>query len=380
MRIGIKFKLAFVAVASITLNSCLLVPGEFKSDLTIKKSGDFAFSYKGQIQLVGLATLLNNELAGADAAGATAEFSAVCYEDGSGNDKKATEKGKKEAAKAAKQLADQQSVNTAVSAMRSETISTAASSVAVEDYELRQASLEGENKGDEANSVDAAADAVAAAAAAAGDAVAAGAAMEERDCTTSEIAEQQADWDEQQAENTKRNDEQKKMMSTLLGGIDPNDPKTIARFTKEVERMAAWNKVEHLGNGLFMIDYATTGRLADNFAFPVIPRYALGEPMIHITRWDNGRVRIEAPSFHNDADTSLAALMGASGIMGMAGGGKKTAEPIAVKGTFTITTDAAILANNTEEGPTEAGAMQVLSWDIGPRTYGPPMALLKSVM
>ena len=46
-------------------------------------------------------------------------------------------------------------------------------------------------------------------------------------------------------------------------------------------------------------------------------------------------------------------------------------------GKFTITTDAAVLANNTDEGPTDEGGMQVLRWEIGPKTFGPPMALFK---
>jgi hypothetical protein len=163
----------------------------------------------------------------------------------------------------------------------------------------------------------------------------------------------------------------------LLGGVDPEDPKTIERFTKEVERLAAWNKVTHKGNGVFMIDYSTKGRLADDFAFPVIPRYALGNPMIHISRWDNGRVRVEAPTFHNDPDMSMLALMGAGGMMPGMGMKNKDVEPLAVKGSFVIKTDAAIMANNTEEGPTDVGGLQVMTWEIGPRTFGPPMALLK---
>jgi hypothetical protein len=35
------------------------------------------------------------------------------------------------------------------------------------------------------------------------------------------------------------------------------------------------------------------------------------------------------------------------------------------------------MANNTEEGPSDEGGMQVLRWEIGPKTFGPPMALLK---
>jgi hypothetical protein len=102
--------------------------------------------------------------------------------------------------------------------------------------------------------------------------------------------------------------------------------------------------------------------------------------MIHITRWDNGRVRIEAPSFHNDPDVSMMAMLGGGGMLGAMGGGSaKTPEPVEVKGTFTIRTDASIIANNTEEGPVDEASLQILRWDIGPATYGAPMALLKMV-
>jgi hypothetical protein len=168
------------------------------------------------------------------------------------------------------------------------------------------------------------------------------------------------------------------MFAALLGGVDPEDPKTIDKFTKEVERLAAWNKVKHLGNGVFEVDYKTKGRLADDYAFPVIPRYALGNPMVHVTRWDNNRVRIEAPTFHNDSELSAMALMGGGSFLpGMPGAGKKKFDPVEIKGTFTIKTDAPILANNTEEGATEEAGMQVLRWVIGSKTYGPPMALIK---
>jgi hypothetical protein len=205
----------------------------------------------------------------------------------------------------------------------------------------------------------------------------------ERECTAAEIKEQKVSWDLEQAEKKKRDEQGRKMAEMMLGGIDPKNPETIKRFTREVERLAAWNKVEHLGNGVFMIDYSTSGKLADDFAFPVIPRYALGEPMIHITRWDNGRLRVEAPSFRSDPEMSLSSLIGmgsmAAGFMGKGGTDKMPAEPIAIKGTFTLTTDARILANNSEDGPEDANGMQTLRWDVGPALYGAPMALLKLV-
>ena len=93
------------------------------------------------------------------------------------------------------------------------------------------------------------------------------------------------------------------------------------------------------------------------------------------------RLRVEAPSFQNDADLSMVAMMGGGGLMNAMGGGgggaSKLPEPVEVKGTFTIRTDANIIANNTEEGPVDEAGMQVMRWDIGPKTYGAPMALLK---
>ncbi len=387
--------LAFAVSAPIALSGCLLLPGDFTADMTVKKSGEFSFVYKGQIQLVGLATLLNNNPEDES----PAEFAATCYVDPNEEaDKKTKADTDKKTKRLAAAAARKEKADTAKEAglkdMKAEGKSTAASATAQEDYDEPAVDAEdtGEAEGAKASSDDTAADAAAAASAAAakaGEEAAAAAVesiddsgLEERDCSKTEIAEQKAEWDKEQSLKVKRESEQKKVLTMMLGGIDPKDPKTITRFTKEVERLAAWNKVEHLGNGLFKIDYSTTGRLADDFAFPVIPRYSIGQPMIHITRWDNGRLRIEAPSFHNDPDTALMAMVGGGGLMGALGGGggggaSKAPEPVEVKGMFTIRTDAGIIANNTDEGPVEEGGMQVMRWDIGPSTYGAPMALLK---
>lgn len=369
--------LGLAIVAPMSLTGCLLLPGEFVSEMTILKSGEFSFSYKGEIQLVGLANLLKNELEGEGLE--SAEFTAACYgevPDASTKEEVAKEKKKE----AAKQKAQSESFATeaALGTITGQQGSTAASRTAQEDFSLNQ-DIEVEEAGAEeaaegaATTVDESVEAAAEAATEFEDE------FEERDCTEAEIAEQKKEWDDGQVRRKKEKEQAKKMFAALLGGVDPDDPKTIARFTKEVERLAAWNKVEHMGNGVFKIDYSTKGRLADDFAFPVIPRYALGNPMIHISRWDNGRVRIEAPSFHNDPDMSMAAIMGAGGMMPGMGMKGKDVSPLEVKGTFTIRTDTNILANNSEEGPSEIGGLQVLTWDIGARTYGPPMALLKLV-
>jgi ribosomal protein L14E/L6E/L27E len=355
MKTGTKAALASAAFFS--LSGCLILPGEFNSAMTVRQNGDFSFTYKGQIQLVGLANLLNSDFLGE---GGDAEFKAVCWND------------------SIEPAAENNDLKVEVE--RDDVASSANGAFSVvptRAWRIYSLSVQ-----DDQSAVDDAAKAAEEAAQAAADAAAAVETWdsEQRECTPAEVEQQKADWDRQQAEKKKRDEQGKKMAEMMLGGIDPENPETIKRFTREVERLAAWHKVEHLGNGVFMVDYSTSGRLADDYAFPVIPRYALGEPMMHVTRWDNGRLRVEAPAFRSDPEMSFGALMGmgsmASGMLGKSSD-KMPAEPIAIKGSFTLTTDARILANNSEEGPEESSGMQVLRWDIGPAAYGAPMALLK---
>ncbi len=353
-----KFAALGLAIAApISLSGCLLLPGEFSSDMTVMADGQFSFTYKGQIQMVGLASLLSNTI---DAMDSKSEFVASCYGPPPEDEKSKKDKAKEDRKQKAKEKAEADAAvaDAAIAEIGGGEIGTAAAKTSQEDPAVAAAAGVAAAEADVATVDDSA--------------------FEERECTAAEVEQQKKDWDEQQAKAKQDAEQAKKLFSAMLGGIDPSDPKTIKKFTREVERLAAWNKVEHLGNGVFMVDYATRGRLADDFAFPVIPRYALGNPMIHITRWDNGRLRIEAPTFHNDADVSLMALMGAGGGMfpGM-GGTSKNVEPVEVKGTFTIRTNARIMANNTDEGPSDESGMQVLRWEIGPKTFGPPMALLK---
>lgn len=343
-------------IAPLSLSSCLILPGEFTSEMTLRRSGDFSFAYKGQIQLIGLANILNSDMLGDTA---SSEFKATCWNETTNQSLEYSDEP--EAAPTEVAAVVENSATYAI--FRDPT----ATPVALQDTE------------EATRAADAAAKAAEEAATAVDDSWQ----MSERECTAEETATQKQEWDTQQASSKKREEEGKKIAAMMLGGIDPKDPKTIERFTKEVERLAAWHKVEHLGNGVFMIDYSTKGKLADDFAFPVIPRYAVGEPMIHITRWDNGRVRVEAPAFKTDPELSMMSMLGAGNLLGMMGAGngnrEKPAEPVAIKGIFTLTTDAKILANNTEDGPETANGMEVLRWDIGPASYGAPMALLKLV-
>ena len=48
------FAAAALAAACVLLSSCVLLPGKFGSELTVRADGNFAFTYKGDIHLVAL--------------------------------------------------------------------------------------------------------------------------------------------------------------------------------------------------------------------------------------------------------------------------------------------------------------------------------------
>ncbi|MFA7596733.1 MAG: hypothetical protein WCY92_10285 [Novosphingobium sp.] len=202
---------------------------------------------------------------------------------------------------------------------------------------------------------------------------------EERDCTRAEIAEQKKLWEEgrqERAEQRKRDAEQ---MRTLLGGIDPSDPKAADQLVERLRRQEGWKRVDYKGNGLFDVDFSVTGKLTHDFAFPTIERFPMANPFVQLSLRKDGAVRLDAPAFAaNPADPMRMMMLGnASGL----GGDESKPNLPETSGTFTLTTDGAILANNTDEGPQPATTGKQLRWTIGGSPMGntpaAPMALIQ---
>jgi hypothetical protein len=189
--------LGLALIAPLGLSGCLLLPGEFTSEMTIQKSGEFTFAYNGQIQLVGLANLLNNELEGEDV---NAEFAAACYGEAptkEGKDEKKKEEQKKKSRE--KAVAESAATEASIAKITSSTTGTAASRTSEEDPELSSDPDAASSDEEDGTAAGAAAAAAGAAAAAAGavaegdeamDETSDGDSFEERDCTTEEIADQ----------------------------------------------------------------------------------------------------------------------------------------------------------------------------------------------
>lgn len=197
----------------------------------------------------------------------------------------------------------------------------------------------------------------------------------DRECTAEELDEQKSTWETEQAEKKKSDTQAAQYM---FGGINPSDPKAAEEIADRMRRQAGWKRVKYLGDGKYDVDFAISGTLDHDFAFPSVERFPITNAFVQLSVRSDGTVRIDAPGFGPASSTMGAAGMMPDLMQGMAAKGD-TAEMqgAGADGIFTITTNAQILANNTDEGPAAASLGKVLSWTINPRTPAAPTALLK---
>lgn len=204
--------------------------------------------------------------------------------------------------------------------------------------------------------------------------------MRERPCTREEINRQKADWEENRKADAQRKQRDAEMMKSILGGIDPSSPRAAEELAERLRKQAGWRKVEYKGDGLFLVDFAISGRIDHDFQFPTMERFPMANAFVVLNRRADGSVRIDAPGFgQSNQDTPFGAL-GQLAALGAAFGsdGKQDMPRLPeLNGTLVLTTDGAILANNTDDGPVASTAGQKLEWKITPRSAAMPTALVR---
>ncbi len=164
------------------------------------------------------------------------------------------------------------------------------------------------------------------------------------------------------------------MMKTMLGGIDPSDPRAAQEFADRLRRQNGWKSVIDKGDGRFEVEFAIAGRLDHDFTFPTIEKFPMITPFVTLVRRTDGTVRVEAPAFSPSASSSPMMGMAAA-----AADGKNGAEGMPVlDGVLTLVTDGEILANNTDEGPVVKNATKTLVWKVNARTSAAPTALVRT--
>ena len=273
------------AVLAMALAACFVLPGKFAETLDIRKDGHFAYTYKGEIMVMGLTKL---------AAMADAEESTFkpgpCFDDESG---------------------------------------------------------------------------------------------ETRECTKSEIAQQKTDWEADRKAGEAGRKERNGAMMAMLGGIDPSDPRAGEELAERLRKQAGWRSVIYKGDGIYEVDFAIAARLDHDFAFPTMERMPMLIPFLTINRRADASVRISSPIMDNQGAGFQGNGMGGLGaVMASDLGASDAKNPDMANfpkldGTFTLTTDAEILANNTEDGPKADPAGKRLVWKMNAQNPAAPMALLQ---
>lgn len=203
---------------------------------------------------------------------------------------------------------------------------------------------------------------------------------EARPCTTDEIAAQHRAWDARDktgpAANLPTADPGAGAMMAMLGGMNAGDHNAGATMADALRRQAGWHKVIYKGNGVFDVEYDAAGRLDHDFTFPTLEHSPMIMPLVSVIRRADGSVRVEAPGFAAGLG-NLAAL--GSAIPGAASKGQSPLKGLPLMdGTFALTTDGAILTNNTEDGPASVAGGQKLNWHVTTGRASAPTALIRA--
>lgn len=168
-------------------------------------------------------------------------------------------------------------------------------------------------------------------------------------------------------------DQKNAAMRSVFGGAVPGDDEGMKDFAAKLAKYDGWNKVEYMGDNLFEVEYAVSGRFDRMLAFPTIPGATMQFPFVQIIRRSGGELEVLTPAM-----AGAGGLAGAMGPLPMGGpSGESKTQPI--DGTFTIVTDGEVLTNNTEDGLTLNGSMKSMRWNVD-GTSGPdgsPRAIIK---
>tara|TARA_R110000868_G_scaffold102770_1_gene283240 strand:+ start:918 stop:1697 length:780 start_codon:yes stop_codon:yes gene_type:complete len=139
-----------------------------------------------------------------------------------------------------------------------------------------------------------------------------------------------------------------------------------AAIVAALRKEKGFRSVEYVGDNKYMIDYAITGTLDHAFVFPFNVDAEYVFPFIVIELRGDDRVRVKAPGYANGSKQK------SSGMGGSAGDVSKYLD-----GRFTLTTDAALISQNQEDGPITVAGKQTLKWTVTPLTTEAPMAVIR---
>lgn len=147
---------------------------------------------------------------------------------------------------------------------------------------------------------------------------------------------------------------------------DRSDRTKMEAIAAALRKEKGFRSVRYTDNGRFEIDYAIDGRLDHAFVFPFNIDAQMVVPFVAIELRGGDTVRVKAPGYANSTNRPGNPL---------GSEGEEAAE--ALDGTFTLTTDATIVSQNQEDGPSSVAGGQAIVWKVNALTNEAPMAVLK---
>lgn len=191
-----------------------------------------------------------------------------------------------------------------------------------------------------------------------------------RPCTAAEIARLKSQYEKESAEKAEKKRQENEQTAKMFG-LPGSDDESNRRFAATLMKYQGWRSVSYRGKGIFDVDYHFEGKLTQDFAFPMMPDSDLMIPFIMLRRRADGSVSMTAPALTGGAGT-FSARAKAMGLPDKSEGPASRAE-----GRFTVTTDAEILTNNSEDGPVPGPGGRQVHWDVGPSLAKVPEMLVK---
>ena len=385
-------RIVAAVMAPVLLSGCFFIPGKFTSNMDVRRDGSFTFAYNGELVF----QIPDEKMMKGDSEKEDKKWTdkmAVCWSDDSKEVDKYGIYAEDDDEKPA--IVEPKKSKSAKKAKRLKLAAWAAEDGAAEDD---KATRTPNTKSAAEEAGEAAAEAAGAAADAAANAVedgddAAAAVAEDietptiRPCTKAEIAELKSGWDEEKRKDAETAAQMKQAMAAIFG-MDPSNPEGMNDFAKTLMKQAGWRKVEYKGEGVFMVDYLHTGRLDQDFVFPLLPDQQLLVPFVMIKRRADGAALVETPGYSLGTNGGMIGSMAALASEAIPGGTldvgdqkKPMRNPMDhINGKFTITTDGEILTNNTADGPTAVAsqpAARQLFWEFNDAKDPAPKALIK---
>ncbi|MBX9796545.1 hypothetical protein [Sphingomonas sp.] len=150
-------------------------------------------------------------------------------------------------------------------------------------------------------------------------------------------------------------------------GADADQERQNAAIATALSREPGYRKVQYLGAGRFLIDYAVRGRLDHAFVWPYNIDAEVIFPFLAVELRPGGAVRVKAPAFAAEGSKQVSQM----GPMAGADAASK------LDGVFTLDTDAEIVSQNEEGGVQTAAGRKRMVWRATPALKSAPSAVLR---